>query len=143
MDARTDASRRSDHGDDTEPERSALLQSLLDAADGQDTHQLLEELEQLLHHAPVVHVTTGALPGHDLRLHLTGWFRREIHEHVLLTFAARRDIGGGVVVRAGSHVYDFSFKRLILDNKHRITELAFATPPGAAEPAPTEAADVR
>ena len=139
MDARADASRRSHH-DEQNVAKSELLESLFESSPRQDAHQLLEELEALLKSAPVVHIITAVLPAHGLKQQLTTWFRQEVHEHTLLTFAERRDIGGGIVVRAGSQLYDFSFKHKILDNKHRITEIAF--PPAPAQPEPAGQSEV-
>jgi F0F1-type ATP synthase delta subunit len=41
----------------------------------------------------------------------------------LLTFATRADIGGGMIIQAGSHVYDYSFRQQILSHKSRIAEI--------------------
>jgi hypothetical protein len=137
--ARRDAARRSDHGGALEPAVSSELRSIIDSASGQSAEQLLSELEQLLKNAPSVHIITAAKPNITLKQQITAWFRTQIHPNTLLTFAQRRDLGGGVIVRAGSRIYDFSFKRKILDNKHRITEIAFGAPATAPAPAATTA----
>jgi F0F1-type ATP synthase delta subunit len=71
-----------------------------------------------------MHLTLGAPATRTLKRQLTVWFRSQIHPDSLLTFAARSDIGGGLILRAGSRVYDFSFRSKILENKSRIMELA-------------------
>lgn len=109
------------------PTMSVPLKSLFEtiSASGWMTPEdLLRELEALLRHAPVVHLMVAAAPGKELKRQLTLWFRLEINPNTLLTFTERRDIGGGVIVRAGSRMYDFSFRKRILENKHRLTELA-------------------
>jgi hypothetical protein len=135
--AKHDAARRSDHGGALEPAVSSALRSIIDSAGNSSADQLLSDMEQLLKSAPTIHVITAAKPNSTLKQQITNWFRTEIHPSAMLTFAERRDLGGGVIVRAGSHIYDFSFKRKILDNKHRITELAFGAPAPVAKPAPT------
>lgn len=85
--------------------------------------KLLKELEAIRDKAPAVHLMMAALPNRDLKRKLTDWFRASIHPYTLLTFATRADIGGGVIVQAGSHVYDYSFRQQILSNRSRISEI--------------------
>lgn len=85
---------------------------------------LIKELEALRQKAPVVHLTMAALPNRNLARQLTVWFRDQIHPDTLLTFVMRRDIGGGLMLRAGSNVYDFSFRGQLLRHKDRISEIA-------------------
>ncbi len=112
------------------PDMSDLLTELLRASgiDPEDTGSLEDirkQLDELLNKAPVVHLTLAALPARTFKRKITLWFRTEVHPQALLTFSARADLGGGVVVQAGSHVYDYTFRRSILDNKKRISELTF------------------
>jgi hypothetical protein len=129
--ARQDASRRSDHGASSQLTLSAQLSSLLESSGDITAQQLLEELEAVLKNAPTVHIITGGPAGNQLKHQITAWFRDNIHPSTLVDFAFRHDLGGGVVVRAGSRIYDFSLKRRIMDNRHRISELAFGAAPVA------------
>jgi hypothetical protein len=85
---------------------------------------LNKELEAVLKAAPVMHLTLAAGAGRTLKRQLTVWFRTQIHPHSLLTFATRSDMGGGVMLQAGSHFYDFSFRDRLLANKNRLMEIA-------------------
>lgn len=85
---------------------------------------LNKELDGVLKAAPVMHLTLAAGAGRTLKRQLTVWFRTQIHPHSLLTFATRSDIGGGMMLQAGSHFYDFSFRDRLLANKSRLTEIA-------------------
>jgi F0F1-type ATP synthase delta subunit len=111
------------------PEPTALLRDVLDAA-GLDnpTPDALDELRKLLENmlakAPVAHVTLAALPKLPIKTKFAAWFRQEISPNMLLTFAVRTDIGGGAVVQTGSHVYDFSFRNLLMANKAKLAEIA-------------------
>lgn len=107
------------------PGMSVLLKEVfeLNIGDGSSPDDLLRELENLLKHAPVVHIVLAALPGRELRRQLTLWFRTQVGANTMLTFSQRHDIGGGIIVRAGSQVFDYSFRHLILDSKHRIVEI--------------------
>lgn len=93
------------------------------ADDRPNTEALIKELETLRTKAPIVHLTLPALPGRTLKRQLTVWFRAEINPVTLLTFTMRSDIGGGIIVQAGSRLYDFSFRQVLLDNKARIGEI--------------------
>lgn len=110
------------------PHVSALLLGVIrtagiNATDISAAEKLQHQLEAIRDKAPTVHLMMAALPNRDLKRKLTGWFREQIHPYALLTFATRADIGGGMIMQAGSHVYDYSFRQQILGNKHRISEI--------------------
>lgn len=107
---------------------SALLLGVFRGAgvkvtDLEGSEKLLKELEAIRDKAPAVHLMMAALPNRELKRKFTDWFRTAIHPYTLLTFATRADIGGGVILQAGSHVYDYSFRQQILTNRHRISEI--------------------
>lgn len=111
------------------PEPSALLQAVLESA-GLDTvtpdslDELRRALEEILKKSCVAHVTLAALPNLSFKKKITTWFRQEISPNMLLTFAVRTDIGGGAIIQTGSHVYDFSFRNLLIANKAKLAEIA-------------------
>ena len=125
------AVRAKSNGQDIQlPDMSDLLTELLrasgvDPENSAGLDDMRTQLDQLLNKAPVVHLTLAALPARTFKRKMTLWFRTEVHPFILLTFAARADLGGGVVLQSGSHVYDYTFRRSILDNKKRISELTF------------------
>ncbi len=107
---------------------SALLMGVMHGTgitttDSAEAEKLLKGLEAIRDKAPAVHLMMAALPNRTLKRQLTAWFRAEVHPYTLMTFAVRMDIGGGVVMQAGSHIYDFSFRQQILGNKQRISEI--------------------
>lgn len=111
------------------PELSETLTGILHsnniAADSDSQLESLQrDLNTALKTAPVVHITLAATAGRTLKRQLTVWFRTQIHPLCLLTFATRGDIGGGIILQAGSHLYDYSFKDRLLANKSRLTEVA-------------------
>lgn len=79
---------------------------------------------QLLETAPTVHILLAAMPGRTMRRQFVAWFRTNVSPATLMTFAVRSDLGGGAIIQAGSHLYDLSFRRGIIDNKARLTEIA-------------------
>lgn len=110
------------------PHFSALLTSLLHGVkvkltDVEGLERMVKQLETLRNQAPTVHIVLSALPNRTVKRQFTDWFRANVHPATLMTFAARGDIGGGAVLQAGSHIYDFSFKETLLKNKPKIAEL--------------------
>lgn len=111
------------------PEPSDILAQLLEESgvkpdDAEAVDTLRKELELKLKKSPVVHLLLAAHPTSAIKRQFTTWFRTEINSEILLTFAVRSDIGGGLILQAGSRVYDFSFKRRLIANKKRIAEIA-------------------
>jgi F0F1-type ATP synthase delta subunit len=115
-------------GSSTPPAIPSLVASLLQI--NQLTGSTLKELEELVKaletlrmKAPVVHLTLASLPGPKLIAKLVEWFRREVHPQTLLSFVMDRTIGGGVIIRTSSRIYDFSFTSQLLRQKDRLTEI--------------------
>ena len=109
----------------THPLLVAFLTACQVAADDLEAVESLRQaLSKSLAVAPRVHITLSALPGRTLRRQLTVWFRDQIHPQTLLDFSARPDMGGGIMLQAGSHFYDHSFRQHILANSKRLGELA-------------------
>lgn len=107
---------------------SAFLLGVLEGA--KVAPDKLDELEQLhatlcavRDQAPVAHMVLTALPTRSLKRQLVEWFRAEVHQQCLVTFAVRSDLGGGFLLRIGSKHYDFTFRGRLLENKHRIVEI--------------------
>lgn len=85
---------------------------------------LAKDAATTLDTAPTVHILLSSMPGRAMRRQFVTWFRTQINPLILMTFAARGDIGGGAIIQAGSHLYDLSFRRGIITNKSRLTEIA-------------------
>ena len=85
---------------------------------------LAKDVAATLDSAPTVHILLSSMPGRAVRRQFATWFRSQINPLTLMTFAARSDIGGGAIIHAGSQLYDLPFRRTILDNKSRLTEIA-------------------
>jgi F0F1-type ATP synthase delta subunit len=98
---------------------------------GQQTgHQLAKSCEQLIHdlselkaRAPIVTITLAAPPAKDTKTLLVSWCRQNIGPGVLVTFQFNSTLLGGMVVRFGSHIYDWSFRRQILENRGKFAEV--------------------
>lgn len=126
------AVRDSEARSDTTPASPVMSQNLIelleansvDTSDSANIEALARETATTLDKAPTVHILLSAMPRRPMRRQFATWFREQIHPQTLMTFAARSDLGGGTIVQAGSHLYDLSFRRSILDNKKRLMEIA-------------------
>lgn len=86
-----------------------------------DTLQI--ELRNLRQSAATISVTLAAPAGAQLKQQITEWCRRELDPSMLVDFRFNATILGGMVVRYGSHVFDWSFRRAILAKRHEFAEV--------------------
>lgn len=77
---------------------------------------LLKALDAHRKSAPSITVTLAAIPSGELKAKLVGWIRKELEPDMLVNFRLNRNILGGMVVAYGSHVFDWSFRRKLLDS---------------------------
>jgi F0F1-type ATP synthase delta subunit len=84
---------------------------------------LLSSLEKLKAKAPVITITLAAPATTEVKKSLVSWCRTNIAPDVLVSFRFNATLLGGMVVRSGSHIYDWSFRRTILNERHRFGEI--------------------
>jgi F0F1-type ATP synthase delta subunit len=75
---------------------------------------LIAALEDSQRNAKIITITLAAQPSNGIKTLLVSWCRKEISPDVLVNFGFNRALLGGMVVRAGSRVFDWSFRRQIL-----------------------------
>ena len=85
--------------------------------------KLIEDLESFAAKAPFVTITLAAPAPVQLRQAIVDWFRRNIRGDLLVDFQFNGTMLGGMVVRYGSRVADWSFKRQILANRAKFAEV--------------------
>jgi hypothetical protein len=85
--------------------------------------ELIKELERYGDKAPTITITLPAPPTNDIKATLVGWCRKNIASDILVTFQFNATILGGMVVRFGSHVYDWSFRRQLLAARDAFPEV--------------------
>ena len=85
--------------------------------------ELVTALEVTLKNSPVITVTLAAPAPSEVRRTLVNWCRHEIDPTILVTFTFNATILGGMIMRVGSRVYDWSFKRQIMENRHKFSEV--------------------
>ena len=73
-------------------------------------------LEEVKTSAPEIRLTLPALPAVPLKSDIVAWFRDNIHPLAIFKFEYNRAIAGGFVIRTGSVIHDFSFRKALLTN---------------------------
>lgn len=96
-------------------DRHALSQAGVD--------KLIADLEAVEVVAPRVHFTFAAAPSNGLKKEFVKWCRDNISHDALVSFSFNATILGGMVVRYGSHIFDWSFRRQILANRAKFPEV--------------------
>ncbi|MCX6728252.1 MAG: F0F1 ATP synthase subunit delta [Candidatus Saccharibacteria bacterium] len=84
---------------------------------------LIKTLEQYVSNSPTITITLAALPTSSLKTALVNWCRANIAPDILVSFRFNTSLLGGMVVQYGSHVFDWSFKRKILENRRIFPEV--------------------
>ncbi|HCR55592.1 TPA: hypothetical protein DIV49_01335 [Candidatus Saccharibacteria bacterium] len=84
---------------------------------------LISELEAYQKQAPSITVTLAAPAPRGIMTKLVAWCRANISPMVLVSFDFNATLLGGMVVRSGSHIYDWSTRRMILDNRTKLPEV--------------------
>ena len=64
-----------------------------------------------------------ALPNRVQRENLVTWFRSNVSPHLLISFVADRNLGGGVVVRTPNRVFDFTWKQQLTVGRAKLAEI--------------------
>lgn len=85
--------------------------------------ELIKTLEAYGHKAPSISITLAALPSAGLKKTLVAWCRNNISPNIMVDFQFNSTLLGGLVVRSGSHVFDWSFRRQILAERNKFPEV--------------------
>ena len=85
--------------------------------------ELIATLEAYARTAPLLTITLAAAPTTGLKKTLVGWCRENIAPNILINFQFNSTLLGGMVVRSGSRVFDWSFRRTILAERGRFPEV--------------------
>lgn len=89
----------------------------------QSLDELVKTLEQYNSSAPNITITLAATPSSSLKTALVSWCRENIAPDILVTFKFNATILGGMVVKYGSHVFDWSFRRQIMEKRQLFPEV--------------------
>lgn len=113
----------------TQPVLSLTTTELLRGASTNGTLQpaqldsLIKELEHYKASAPTITLTLAAPAPNQVKQTLTAWCRKELSPGILVSFEFNRTLLGGMVVRYGSHVHDWSYRRALLTTNVKFSEV--------------------
>jgi hypothetical protein len=85
--------------------------------------ELVNELDKLAGSAEHITITLAAPAPGSLKQTLVNWCRDNLADDILVSFQFNANLLGGMVVRSGSHIFDWSFRRQILDNRAKFPEV--------------------
>lgn len=85
--------------------------------------ELISSLVDFEESAPHITITLAAPAPGTLKNKLIAWCRQNIAPNVLVDIRFNSTLLGGMVVRYGSHVYDWSFRRQILASRDKFPEV--------------------
>jgi len=84
---------------------------------------LITELEACKANSPVITITLASPATILVKKTLVDWCRSNISSDILINITVSRNILGGMVVRFGSHIHDWSFKRKLIENKDEFSKV--------------------
>lgn len=91
--------------------------------DRESFDKLVNGLESYTKSSPLITFTLAGPVSGELKKKLVGWCRENIAPNILVTFRFNATLLGGMVVQLGSSVFDWSFKRQILNNRQHFPEV--------------------
>lgn len=83
---------------------------------------LIATLDDYEKNAPSFTIILAAPPSGGLKKTLVAWCRQNVSPNVLVSFQFNSTILGGMVIRSGSRVFDWSFRRQILASRDKFPE---------------------
>jgi hypothetical protein len=96
-----------------------------------DRDWLIEALEAIRKHAPILHISFSVDPSTVFLSKLMVWLRREIHPFVLISIGLQPNIAAGCVVRTTNQVFDFTLRRNFADKRDKLKQALIAAPAGS------------
>lgn len=85
--------------------------------------ELINQLQNLSEAAPTVTITLAAPAPEKLKQELTAWCRANLNPGMLVSFRFNATLLGGMVVRYGSRIHDWSFRRQIMEARSKFPEV--------------------
>lgn len=89
----------------------------------QNLDELIANLERFKHSSETMTIVLAAPATSDIKKQLVSWCRQNVSDNILVSFQFNATLLGGMVVRYGSRIFDWSFKRKILANRGHFPEV--------------------
>lgn len=88
-----------------------------------DLEQAIENIKKYIKEAPTITITLSAIPSNSLKSNLVSWCRDNLAPNILVNFRFNKILLGGMVIRCGSRIFDWSFRRQILASSSKMPEV--------------------
>jgi hypothetical protein len=85
--------------------------------------KIIRGLEDFERSADHITITLAEAPSGGIKKSLAGWCRQNIGGNQLISFEFNSNILGGMVLNRGSRIYDWSFRRRILEERAKFPEV--------------------
>lgn len=85
--------------------------------------ELIENLEKYNSHASTITITLAAPVTNPVKATIVDWCRNNLSDNMLVNFSFNSNLLGGMIVRIGSRMFDWSFRRQIMDSKAKFPEV--------------------
>jgi F0F1-type ATP synthase delta subunit len=107
------------------PVMSPALKDLLsdNKKESENIEELINTLDKFKDDASTITVTLAAPATKDIKRTLNDWLRKNIASNILVNYQFNATLLGGMVIRVGSHIFDWSFRRQILANRDKFPEV--------------------
>lgn len=102
--------------------RALAVENQLDLRDEQVCKKLLASLEDLKHHAPIIHISFPTDPSPEVVQRLVVWLRKEVAPNIVIQIGLQPTIAAGIVMRTPNHYFDFSLRRHLYNNRGKLME---------------------
>ncbi len=86
-------------------------------------NSIINELNNYFKTASVINITLASPVNLSIKKTIVDWCRNNINENILVNFGFNSTLLGGMVVRYKSRIFDWSFRRQILDSRNKFTEV--------------------
>lgn len=88
-----------------------------------DLDQAIESIKKYIKQAPTITITLAAPPTNSIKINIVAWCRENLAPNILINFRFNKILLGGMVVRCGSRIFDWSFRRQILASSSKLPEV--------------------
>lgn len=102
--------------------RALAVTNQIDMRDPKNCEAMLKKVDEIKEHAPSVHISFPVEPSAEILERLVVWFRKEVDPYIVIQVGLQPTIAAGVVVRTPNHQFDFSLRRHLYENRHKLGE---------------------
>ena len=122
---RVSAKKSASEAPELSPGAHDLLKQALEGKEptGPRLDKAIEDLEDFEGSAESMTITLAAMPGGTLKKTLAEWCRQNIAPNILVNFEFNSAILGGMVLNHKSRIFDWSFRRRILEERAKFPEV--------------------